>query len=234
MTSTKVKKRRWVCDQCGTGALGSERPRRDDIVRYCLLCSKKTGRLVQRHCPSIEQKRTAKTERLTARRSAKAKTERTVKKERRTILGLDIDAEATRIWNLPIFKAQPRWQPKVPAITVRRSAKKLHTSGHSYFNHGGIVLTIGSDEHEALGVLLHELAHPIIGKPNGQIHPESFWRFVRSAAREAWPNAEFRFNEPAKTGWLKQAQVTKGLRRQAPAKRNDGPPVEGLRSLLTF
>jgi hypothetical protein len=194
---------------------GPQRPRRDDVRRYCLACSASTGRLVERTAPSLERQRQQKQERSAARRVTARDRERTLERERRSIGSVNIDAEARRLWNLPVFKRQPRWKPGVPTITVRRSAAKRHTSGHSYFNHGGIVLTVGSDLDEALGVLLHELAHPIIGKPDGEIHPESFWTFLRSAAREAWPDAPFQFNLPAKTAWDRQHQITLGLRRRS-------------------
>lgn len=213
---------RWVCPTCGTGRLAPSRPRKNDVRRYCLPCSEKTGRLVERVAPSLERRREESRERQAAKtkaerararaRQQKAAAERLAReREKRTILGLNIDEEARRLWNLPVLRARPRWTPDVPPIKVRRSATKIHTSGFSSYNGSRIVLTIGSDEYEALGVLLHELLHPLVGRPGGQVHPPEFWRLLRSAAWEAWPDAPFRFDLPARSGFQQQEQVTLGL-----------------------
>jgi hypothetical protein len=52
-----VKQARWQCPKCGDGKLAPRRPRRNDTRRYCLPCSDKTGRLVQRQAPSLERLR---------------------------------------------------------------------------------------------------------------------------------------------------------------------------------
>lgn len=72
----KAKKQyRWVCPECGKGALGPSRPRKDNIVRYCLPCSAKAGKLVARVCPALDNKRNKK---------AVAKKEAAVRKRART------------------------------------------------------------------------------------------------------------------------------------------------------
>ncbi len=40
----KSKRKRWVCPLCNVGKLGLQRPRKNDVVRYCLPCSEKTGK----------------------------------------------------------------------------------------------------------------------------------------------------------------------------------------------
>ncbi len=47
--------RRWVCPTCGKGKIAPARPAIDDTRRFCLPCSETTGRLVSRHCPSLER-----------------------------------------------------------------------------------------------------------------------------------------------------------------------------------
>lgn len=87
----KAKTRRWVCPTCGAGKHAPSRPRRDDVRRFCLPCSEKSGRLVERICPvnekvrerSVESsKRKASRVRLTARKHRETATEaaRTMKK----------------------------------------------------------------------------------------------------------------------------------------------------------
>ena len=44
----KAKRKRWVCPLCKVGKLGLQRPRRDDVIRYCFPCSEQTGRMVER------------------------------------------------------------------------------------------------------------------------------------------------------------------------------------------
>lgn len=46
--------RRWTCPTCGSGVLAPDAPRKDDARRYCLDCTARTGRLVQRACPALE------------------------------------------------------------------------------------------------------------------------------------------------------------------------------------
>lgn len=228
------QRRKWICPQCGVGVLGSERPRRDDIVRWCLDCSARTGRLVERTCPTLDRKRTEQRERATQRSAHKAKAERAkarLERERveqqraraternqaqalafRSIGGVDLLDEADRLWNLPYVRSLSRWGARTPHVEIRRSPHKRHTSGHCW---GGgsrarIVITVGTDPHDALGTLLHELIHAAL--PSGVHHNDLYWMVLRSAARAAWPDAPFRFNEPATTGYARQQQITKGLR----------------------
>lgn len=51
---------RWNCPLCKDGVLAPRRPRRDDVRRYCLPCSARKGRLVERVCAALENKRAAK------------------------------------------------------------------------------------------------------------------------------------------------------------------------------
>jgi hypothetical protein len=62
---------RWVCPTCNEGKLAPRRPRRDDVRRYCLPCSEKSGRLVSRVNPTLESKRQARKARAAAKRRAK-------------------------------------------------------------------------------------------------------------------------------------------------------------------
>jgi len=59
---------RWVCPKCTAGTLAPSRPRRDDVRRYCLPCSSKTGRLVERESPARARLRDKAKERSTKKR----------------------------------------------------------------------------------------------------------------------------------------------------------------------
>jgi hypothetical protein len=98
--------RRWVCPQCGGGVNGIERPRKDDVRRYCLDCSAKTGRLVERTCPALEKRREVRSEKAAAKRNALKDRERSAAKERYTLGDLDLIKEADRLWRLPVMKEQ--------------------------------------------------------------------------------------------------------------------------------
>lgn len=70
---------RWICPLCGAGKLAPSRPRRDDARRFCLPCTDKTGRLVERTCPAL----TAKRQKAADRRSQRAQAAQAAKARQR-------------------------------------------------------------------------------------------------------------------------------------------------------
>jgi len=80
----------WKCPECGSGVRGPERPRKNNVVRYCLPCSGKAGVLVERIVPALEVKRKA----AKVRASKKAATKRSAalqrEKQRRMVDGYDM------------------------------------------------------------------------------------------------------------------------------------------------
>lgn len=183
--------------------------------RFCLPCSAKSGRLVRRECPSLERERAAARERTTARRVKRTTTERQREAASRSVGGVDLLALARRLWALPYLQQQKRHGGGAcPPIELRRSRTKWFSTGHCVVGGGPrrIVITLGvtDDPAEPMGVVLHELVHAVL--PSSVNHDERFWRVLQCAAREAWPDATFRFNEPAPTMWHRQHQITTGLR----------------------
>jgi hypothetical protein len=69
---TAAKQYRWACPRCGSGVNAPSRLRRDDTRRYCLYCSEKTGRLVEREC-LVRKRKQAKAK---AKRAVTAKAKR--------------------------------------------------------------------------------------------------------------------------------------------------------------
>ncbi len=67
-----IKMHRWLCpnDAAHAAKLAPSRPRKDDVRRYCLVCSEKSGRLVERIVPQLESRREAARER-SAKKAAK-------------------------------------------------------------------------------------------------------------------------------------------------------------------
>ena len=57
-----TKQVRWKCANCDHGLLAPTKPRKNDVRRYCLPCSAKTGKLVERVSPTLEKQRTVKSE----------------------------------------------------------------------------------------------------------------------------------------------------------------------------
>lgn len=199
-----------MCPSCGGGVNGPERPRRDDVRRYCLDCSTQTGRLVERTCPALDAKRVASRERAAAKAaSGRARAQRALQLARSTSDGIDLLDEAKRYWRLPVMREQRRWRRQLPEIEWRRSRSgKRHTSGRS----GGrwITITIGTDSLEARETLLHELVHSAVGVDVG--HGEAFYRVLTRAAREAWPDAEIPNVVGIPHAWARDRAVVEALR----------------------
>lgn len=195
--------RRWVCPTCGNGVLAPARPRRDDVRRYCLRCSEKTGRLVERTCPAADRKRQAQTEKRAALTSRKRERARESERAHRTAGPYDLLAEARRFAKLPAVRLR-----HFPDIELRRSTSKEHSSGHCYYGWPArIVVTVGTNPHDAAATMLHEIVHAELG---GEGHSTRFWDTVRRAAREAWPGATFKFLD-APNGWQTQRAIANGL-----------------------
>ena len=62
----------WRCPDCGSGVRAPGKPRLNDVRRFCLPCSQRSGYMVERVCPTLETKRA----KVKAKVSAKGKSER--------------------------------------------------------------------------------------------------------------------------------------------------------------
>lgn len=200
-------KKRWVCPRCGDGVLGPQRPRRDDVRRYCLACSASTGRLVERTCPALERERADRGAKRAARTARANERQRSAEVERRTVGGVDLMAEARRFAKLPALRDGIE-RNGFPNITIRRSTSKRHTSGFcSYTYPASITVTVGTDPYDAPGTVLHEMVHAVVLSEG---HSAGYWSLLQRAAREAWPEARFDFAN-ASRGWRCQRAIRDGL-----------------------
>ena len=179
---------KWVCLKCNSTKLGPSRPRKDDTVRYCLGCSEKSGRLVERMAPTLEKKRMRAAEKGAALRSVRRT--RAVRADPSVIDGLDLPLELQRLCAALNFH--------VPALKVRRG-RKSGGSGHAYYRAHRIVMTLlpKGNKASATCLLVHELAHLyagprwassldgrlLVGERARQIHHGADWR--RAYARIA-------------------------------------------------
>ena len=194
---------RWKCPECDNGILGLERPRKNDVTRYCLPCSSKKGILVERFAPKLEAQRTAakqkiadkeKRQRATvANRKAKAKplTDNIKKATTFGWEGFRIEHEADKIWKLlePYHQGVRR-----PRIEVTAKGARLYESGHffvptkhvagvAYISQGKIWL----DANPTWEVLAHELVHMAVGVRQGlknrQAHDKVFYDCLRDVTQ---------------------------------------------------
>jgi len=137
-----AKMMRWICpnDTSHEGKLAPSRPRKDDIRRYCLVCSEKSGRLVERVAPSLQAKR----EKALARTHAKA-TKRRVK-QRTMLTQADLPTRfkmgdfATRmtVYKLPknvLLEVRPVDTPRATRIKANIHGSPLTII--TIYDHGG-------------------------------------------------------------------------------------------------
>lgn len=156
----KTKSRRWVCPDCGTGKLAPSRPRRDDVRRYCLRCSERTGRLVERVCPVNERARELAEERS----KKKAGRRRAVARKRREAAKESARERRSRLAPYEAFFRRAlrlkSWEVDLATRPPRTSwsfASDGHASGCA--NAWNVSVRFGVNVSSNLEVVLHELAH---------------------------------------------------------------------------
>lgn len=210
--------KRWVCPSCGSGANAPERPRRDDARRYCLACTAKTGRLVERTCPALDRQRADRRTVQAARRSTKVERSKAADTEKWTVGGYDLRKEAKRIWALPTFRplayGADRGYP-VPQIRLQHRTGYYSTGRASPWN--GVAMTAGTDVGHALETLLHELLHAALGDDSAtnatRWHTPQFWTYIRSAMKEAWPQVDFQMQDCPQRGYVIDRYLASSLTR---------------------
>lgn len=166
-------RRRWVCPECGKAKLLSERPSKLATDRYCLPCSRKTGRLVERTCPKLEDKR--------AKAKAKNKAKKQRAKERADVKfmveGEDMRKLLASVWRLG-RKLEPGMSKQLPTLVMRYGQ---YTGRLGYANYGRHELMInrGAKKHgHSLQIctetLIHEVAHFMARCRNSRGHDDIF------------------------------------------------------------
>lgn len=165
--------KRWVCPACAQGCLAPSKPRMDDVRRYCLPCSAKTGRLVRRTCPTLDKQR--------ATRAAQAKEKRAKQRVRKSAArdavwvhqGCDLEVEAKALWRA--MYAEKRTVPPLPVIRLRRGTSysrsgraewridRTATYERTVVDHVTVCFHPDRPLVDVLMVLAHELAHHAAG-----------------------------------------------------------------------
>lgn len=174
---------RWVCPECGKGKNGPQRPRLDNVIRYCLPCSENSGVLVKRSAPALEKKRAA----AYTRSREKAATKRQKQRASETWGGIHIPTEAKIIWRLMKPYHGGRAMPK-----IRIRNKSYGTSGHCklYSVDAEIVMSISPNAGTAdvWNLLAHELCHSARGasyaKGRWAMHDERFYAILTEVTRK--------------------------------------------------
>lgn len=182
--------KRWTCPLCGSFILGPLAPRKDAACRYCLPCTSKTGRLVERKCLTQEAQRAAKEQRArekAAQQAAKRKEQRAAMREQAKApfkaAGLDLKKELRRAWaRLQKSGTVATWADP-PRINVQRGE-----GGQAWGGHGTGHIQLGKnatrDPAWGLLVLVHEMAHVVA--PRGEKHGPRFWATYRRILKDAY------------------------------------------------
>lgn len=164
---------RWTCPRCKDAILGSERPRRDDVCRYCLPCSGKTGKLVARQALTLEKQRAEREARRSLRTQRSSLRARQQEASYFTVDGVDLRAIVEEAYRLPVARewcARRGLPDRPPALTVRRArAFTVYRRGFAALSEHRIHVTVcvGPDGDQQPDVpirtLLHEVAHVLVG-----------------------------------------------------------------------
>jgi hypothetical protein len=189
---------RWECPNGHPAVLGPTRPPRDSVVRYCLICSAKTGRLVSRTAPALERQRAAKDASAAAKAAARrerAAKERARKKQAeidlRTIEGVDLLHEMRRLSKLKAFGGREgrlfRSPPEL-VITRRTSMPGRYGYAEPWRNRITMAVWPGLSLADARETLVHEMTHIVVGghQDDGKWHGPTFNTKMTAAFKEAF------------------------------------------------
>lgn len=180
------KRKRWKCPVCEIGVLGLLRPRKNDVVRYCLPCSAKTGRLVEGYSVADATKAARASERK-ATRSRASKPRKTklafMREDRATVTCNGVTVNywpvirkmlASKKWERATKKARGEAAHLVPSAMRRLWDATVETKGRPRWS--GVRVSVGrgsgrADAHSVwlrlsptahsynLELILHELTH---------------------------------------------------------------------------
>jgi len=187
---------RWICPTEGSehaAVLAPSKPRRDDVRRYCLECSKATGRLVARVPPALEKAREAKKAKAEAKKQARVARPRALAVDYYTVAGINLMEEMRRFLKLPVFKETLRKQRGEPTLAIRRRTMRPTRLGFAQYARLRIIIADypGIDEHCVRDTLLHELCHLacppyVMGKDAGRHHGVRWKNTYRLACEQAF------------------------------------------------
>jgi hypothetical protein len=187
------KRYRWECPNGCPGVLGSSRPRKDDVVRYCLKCSAHTGRLVERTAPALDKQRAARLEQRAQTALRKAHKDRAKRTAYFTVDGVNMHEALCEAWRLPTvqeLRHRNHVYTDVPKLEVKRCKDSWYRRrwGTAYIGRHKIVLYIRPDHgtaKEVLDTLLHEVAHLVTPRHHHDHVFRAAFKSIKEEAREA-------------------------------------------------
>lgn len=186
---------RWTCPRCESAVLGSTRPRRNDVCRYCLPCSEKTGKLVERSPLALEKRRTEREAKQRTRAERAIEQARAEETAYYTVGGIDLRevvAEAYRFSVAHEWRSRRNLPTRVPSLTVRRArTTSVYRRGFAAIDQHRIHVTVcvGADNdltpEAPIGTLLHEVAHILTGRDRQErFHSVKFYACLSALKRE--------------------------------------------------
>ena len=205
--STPPKRVRWACPNGCSAVLGSLRPRRDDVARYCLPCSAKRGRLVLRIAPALEAKRAAKVSSGKTKKAARAARAAERETAYYTVHGVDLREELKKLWSLPIArelraKLDPNEIDRTapPNLLVRTRHLGANRMGVAWWHRHEILINRipGQDAFDVRDTLAHEVAHILTPRARHGIAWKTAFRLLCEQAYGVRPRVENRFTDADK------------------------------------
>ena len=208
-----AKQVRWKCEKCDDGLLAPTRPRKNDVRRYCLPCSAKSGRLVDRVAPSLEKKREKRTAIVQQKNKEKrvrvAKKLQPKKEQQRLdeMRGKMIYKEAERIWELmkPYHKGK-----RLPHIVIARGQNRGRQYGYAQSTWNNIQVNVDREQSVSRSkrvweVLAHELCHCAVpptlrSDKTRDVHSREFYHCLRDVWQKRW-GCEISFEKVSTWGY---------------------------------
>lgn len=182
---------RWECPNGKHPAvLAPQRPRKNDVRRYCLRCSETEGVLVERTAPSLERKRAAKTE------FRKAKTQRLAEYKAARMEAQLVDA--TGVEHVVDLEALTRqaladmgYRKWVKVNRQRRPGVRGHAHPTLAIPEIHYSIMEGVSYERVLEMVYHEAAHVASGnriaEGSRRWHGAAFRRTLADGLQKRWP-----------------------------------------------
>jgi hypothetical protein len=191
---------RWTCptaDAGHVGVLAPSRPRKDDVRRFCLECSRATGRLVARVPPALERQREVRRAREVERLVKKAVKERERDAAYYTVAGVNLYEEMLRMIQAKVFVGTPlRHRGRRPTLIVRRRSSRPTRFGFAHSGQWRIIISAypSITEHDVRETLCHELAHLATPYKGHGVAWKTMFRLAAEETLGVRPRIEKRFH----------------------------------------
>ena len=235
MTATQkgtknMKQARWKCPICNDGLLAPTRPRLDDVRRYCLPCSSKSGRLVERIAPALEAQRTRRSDARreqakNARKRERARIERKHNSPREVArrkyteqgqYGMNIKRETARLWKMlnkipQTLEGATRTKSvvsrnKPPIVKLMKRGWRIDDSDGLWVSSRAAGIAYGSSISIAPNVSWETLAHEIIHCAGYHGHDRAFYYALKWLTETRWKMI-LDFSDVTRYGYIVDATI---------------------------